>query len=187
MRKWTKTTHRMAENHTWKATPGYRICVIQRGDLQFEVPQEWHITPEENALRVTDKPPPDDDCVLQVSVLRFPPLKAGRPSLTVLLQQTIMEHGHISTKEEIHTVPREDVKILWGEYREIDPKENRLAIWRVGMCESLTATDRFLMALFTFGFWPEDEARCASYWDHMLKTLIMDRPVEDPTKGPRLH
>ena len=68
----------------------------------------------------------------------------------------------------------------------MDPKEHREAIWRVALCHAENR-DYNLVALFTFGFWPEDFRRCNAYWHHVLKTLIMDRYVADPTQGPKFH
>ena len=92
---WKKTEHKLAANHAWKAAPGHKICVLDRGDLQFEYPEYWHVEPdpEQSAIKVTDKPPPNDDCVLRVSVLRFPPLKAGHPSVLMMLQEAMVKAG----------------------------------------------------------------------------------------------
>ena len=183
---WKKTEHKLAANHGWKAAPGNKICVLDRGDLQFEYPQHWHVEPDEGAIKVTDKPPPNDDCVLRVSILRFPPLKAGHPSVPLLLQNAMVHAGHYLDAEDIQRVPREDIEVVWGEYRDIDKKENREAIWRMAFANSKSLT-RTLYGFMTFGFWPEDVEKANRFWDHLLKTMIMDRPVADPIRGPILH
>jgi hypothetical protein len=186
MKKWQKSEQKLAANHGWRAAPGHRICVLDRGDLQFEFPQGWHLTPEEGAIKVTDKPPPNDDCVLRVSVLRFGPLTAGHPSLLMLLQGAFVEAGHLLDASDVQRVDREDIEILWGEYREIDSKENREAVWRIAMSHSISPT-RNLYGFLTFGFWPEDTQKATAFWVHALKTMIMDRPVADPARGPQFH
>ena len=184
--KWRKSEHKLAENHGWRAAPGNRILVLDKGDLQFEFPQNWHVTPEEGAIKVTDKPPPNDDCVLRVSVLRFPPLKAGHPSVEMLLQNAFIHAKQMLDVEDMQRVPREDLAVVWGEYREIDSKENREAIWRMAMAHAPSPT-RNLYGFLTFGFWPEHADRAAPVWDHVLKSMIMDRPVADPVRGPVFH
>ncbi len=182
MPKWHRTDYKLQANHGWRATPGYRLCVLGAGQMQFEFPQDWHLEPKEMSIKVTDKRPPDDDCVLEVSSMKFPPLKPERPSLTILLQQAIMEQGHMLDSNQIVTAPRQDAQIVWGEYREIDSKENREAVWRIALCHAGT-----VYGLITFGFWPEDWERCDPLWHHVLNTLILDRPISDPTRGPILN
>ncbi len=186
--KWNKSEHKLAANHSWKAAPGNKICVLDRGDLQFEYPQHWHVEPdpEQSAIKVTDKPPPNDDCVLRVSVLRYPGLKSGHPSLMLLLQNAMVNTGHYLDAEDIKRVPREDIEVIWGEYRKIDTKHNREAVWRMAFANSISPT-RTLYGFLTFGFWPEESDRANRFWDHLLGTLIMDRPVADPLRGPILH
>ena len=88
--------------------------------------------------------------------------------------------------EDIQRVPREDIEIVWGEYRDIDKKHNREAAWRIAFAIQLSPT-RTLYGFLTFGFWPEESDRANRFWDHLLRTLIMDRPVADPLRGPILH
>jgi hypothetical protein len=176
----------MAANHTWRCTPGYQICVIGRGDIQFEYPQGWHVVPTDNSIKVHDRPPPDDDCVLEVSVLRFPPLREDRPSIYMLLQEGLLKSGHFIPAEEIQEVQREDVQIVWAEYRKMDEQANREAVWRHGFGHMETLNGH-LYAILTFGFWPELREKFHPLWEHVLKTLIMGRYVEDPTRGPRYH
>ena len=88
--------------------------------------------------------------------------------------------------KDCHRIPREDMEIYWGEYREIDSKENREAVWRMAFANIKSPT-RTLYGFFTFGFWPEEADKANRFWDHLLNTLIMDRPVADPLRGPILH
>ena len=110
----------------------------------------------------------------------------------MLLQGAFVDAGHMLDAEDVQRVDRQDIEVLWGEYREIDPKENREAVWRIAMAHSMTPVGnmksvRHLYGFLTFGFWPEHADKANSFWDHVLQTMIMDRPVADPTKGPQFH
>lgn len=186
MRKWHKSESKLAANHGWRAAPGNKICVLDRGDFQFEYPQGWHVKPEDGTIKVTDKPTPNDDCVLQVSLMRFPPLKDSRPSLAMLLQESVMHEGLMIESDRIHSHSRKDIDVVWGEFSKDDPVEHREAIWRHAFCHTKTQRGH-LYAFVKFGFWPEDRERVNPVWDHFLDSCIMDRPVADPTKGPQFH
>jgi hypothetical protein len=181
MSRWEKRTLKMDSKHTWRATPGHKLCVMNQGALQIEYPEGWIIKPEGQSLSLHDREPPDDDMVLQVSVLQFPPLKETRPGVKELLLQSI-GRGHAVAEDDVRVHPRKDVMIVWLEYREIDSKEQREAVWKHGVCHTGT-----IYGILSFGHWPDKEEEATQFWEHLLNTLIMDRFVEDPRLGPRLH
>lgn len=81
MGKWKRQTLKLKENHGWRAKPGYKIFVADRGAVRFDIPQEWIMDPGKDSIKFHDRTPPDDDCLLQVSVLHLSPGSTGAASL----------------------------------------------------------------------------------------------------------
>src|SRR5438270_3047490 len=73
-KKWVKKTYKLDQMYGWKAKPGYNIFVADRGAVRFDFPESWALHPGENgSIKLHDQEPPDDDCVLQLSVFHLPP------------------------------------------------------------------------------------------------------------------
>ena len=47
-KKWRKRSFNLSENHRWKAKPGNKVFVINRGAVHFEHPGHWVVKPEED-------------------------------------------------------------------------------------------------------------------------------------------
>lgn len=189
MAHWKKTTHHLRPDHGWRASPGYKLIVLGRGLMQFEYPHTWIVIPGETSFKLHDRTPPHDDIVLEVSILPLPPVDWKRVSLPFLLQDSQLTTGYrVIEEKDIHKYTRPDLQVVWCEYRamEQDPavKEETLreCVWRQAMCQS---GDVF--SLMTFGCWSEFHERAAPVWDHILHSIVMDRYIEDPTAGPKLH
>src|SRR5207249_3004642 len=65
--KWDKQVLRLQPNHTWRCQPGYKVFVAGRGDVRFDVPQDWVFEPGKSSFCFFDRSPPDDDCRLEAS------------------------------------------------------------------------------------------------------------------------
>src|SRR5690349_485751 len=59
----------MKKDHGWRAKPGHKIFVADRGAVRFDIPATWVVQPGDDSIRITDRHPPDDDCLLQLSVM----------------------------------------------------------------------------------------------------------------------
>ena len=90
MARWDKRTLQLSEAHGWHARPGCKIFVADRGVVRFDFPEDWVVIPEETGtIKFHDRPPPDDDCTLALSVLRLPPGDWGALTLTMLIEQVV--------------------------------------------------------------------------------------------------
>jgi hypothetical protein len=180
--RWQKQTLKLRKNHNWTGTPGYVVFVADRGAARFEVPQDWIITPGDDSIRFYDKQPPDDDCLLQFSLLRLNPQIdwTGLP-LQELFNAAFQgdDREKIARGEPTHE-RRADLELIWREDVFLDPKEQREA--RECMCLTRSGT---IMPFLTFVFWPEHEERARKVWAHVLKTLRLGQYVADPRVGPR--
>src|SRR5712691_7502007 len=67
--KWKKQVVKLKDDHGWRAKPGHKIFVADRGAVRFDIPENWYVEPGDDSIRFNDKKPPDDDCLLQMSVM----------------------------------------------------------------------------------------------------------------------
>ena len=179
MQQWSKEVRRLKKNHGWKAKPGYKIFVADRGAVRFDFPGTWIMVPGTDSVKFHDRPPPRDDCLLQVSVMHLNPRIdwSGLP-LPQLLEQVIRDdsRGAMSRGEIIH-VQRPDLELAWTESRFIDPAERREACSRACLARGSN-----VQPLITMDFWPEHADRFGPVWDEVLRSLQLGQYVKDPTR-----
>lgn len=179
-KKWNKQVLKLKENHGWKAKPGYKIFVADRGAVRFDIPQDWVMTPESDSIKFHDRTPPDDDCLLQVSMIRLPPgIDWSTLPLPYLLQEAVIKDDPrgIISQGEIVQVQRPDLEMAWVETRFIDPVEKREACSR-----SCLARGSNIQPLITMDFWLDDTEKFTPVWDEVLRTLVLGDYIEDPTR-----
>jgi len=179
MAKWKKQTLKLQKNHRWKAKAGYRICVIGRGAVRFDIPQGWIMEPDAASIKFYDGAPPDDNCRLEASYNVIPSIDWSGFPLEQLLKEVVEgdHRGQISIGEVI-SVRRVDLRLVWTEFCFQDLVENREAYSRV--CIGIGNN---VQCLITMDFWPEDRARATPVWDEALRTLKLGMYVSDPTLG----
>lgn len=178
-------TLKMRDDHTWKAPAGYKIVVMDAGAASFNVPVSWVLTKME-PLELLDKEPPDDDARIMVTLFRFPPGIdwTGLP-LADLLENATNDPSMKERLEsgEIKKVPRKDVEIVWKRDRWIDDEnDNREAYSNIAFARSSEA-----QVLITFDYWVDDAKKFKRVWDEVLRSLILDRKIQDPTRGEILQ
>src|SRR5947209_8364970 len=176
MKKWQKKDLKMAPDHGWRAKPGHKIFVADRGAVRFDFPEDWIMTPGESSCVFKDG---GDNCVLEVSHWRLPPVDWSKLPLIPLLLDIQSREGCPTTEEEIVHVQRPDVELAWAERTYIDPGEKRPAIARTCL-----ARGQNVQALITFAFWPEDRGRFTPVWDEILRSLQLGMYIADPHVGP---
>ena len=187
MDKWKKQTLKLKANHRWRAKPGYQICVIGRGAVRFDFPQEWIMEPDEVSFKFYDRLHPDDDVRPEVSYNRIPPVDWSGLPLAQLLDDVVAgEHREVASKGEITSVERDGMRLVWTEIAFQDPVEKREARSRICI-----AIGTAVQALITLDYWPEDAGRAVPAWDEALRTLKLEQYVGNPTRGdvqkPRLN
>lgn len=183
MAKWNEQSLRMDDDHTWRSKPGYQIFVVDRGAARFDFPTDWVVVANEEGVRLHDKQPPDDSCVLQISVFYLPPgLDLSElPPATLLAQALDARDDDDETlgRTPIAHVLRPGLEIVWSETRRIDPGEHREARSR-----HLLAKAGDIQVFVSLEFWPEDGERLGPVWDEVLRSLRVGEFVADPRKGP---
>lgn len=179
-KKYQKTTLKLQPNHTWTAKKGYQVIVLDRGAVRFQFPRKWVVIPDEDSLKIYDRRPPNDDCILAVSYMRIPIVDwTGLPVSKLVEVANEGDERPIYEWGEIHEARRGDIEYAWRETRFVDPTENREAFSR--MC---IARKGVVQALITFDFWESDAPRLLPVWDAVIESIELNDYIADPTKGP---
>ena len=179
MAEWEQESLTLRSGHGWRATAGCKICVIDRGAVRFDYPQEWIVIPGERSVRLHDNEPPSDNSRLEVSYLRLPPIDWGGLSLATLVEAGMPgEERSIQTRGPITEVRRGDLELAWREFGFVDSAANREARSRICIARRSN-----LQCLITFDFWATDLPSCDPVWDTVLATLELGEYIADPQRG----
>jgi hypothetical protein len=178
-------TLRLKDNHTWKAPDGYKILVLDRGAVSFNIPRDW-ILAKMQPVEIHDQAPPNDNARLSVSFWRLPPGVdwSGLPLAEMLTKGMEGTDDDIEVLErgEMVTLERTDLELVWTQHRFMDPKEHREAYSRNALARGWD-----VQVLITFDIWVDDVEKLNPVWDEVLRSLQLGRHIADPTKGAVLH
>ena len=83
---------KLTDKHSWKSTRGYSICVLDRGLVRFEFPENWVVKPEGSAVHLHDRPPSLESCDLGVSIFHVPAEAVRDFNLDKALQESLEKH-----------------------------------------------------------------------------------------------
>ncbi|MFN8371889.1 MAG: hypothetical protein U0694_03290 [Anaerolineae bacterium] len=183
-----KKTMPLDDKHTWKAPDGYKIFVIDRGAVSFNIPEKW-VLHKLDPVEIYDVEPPDDNARIMVTVWNLPPGVnwAGLPLGDLL---TYAAKGdpekpreyELLEQSEVTTEKRSDIDLVWLQHKFIDPIEKRPAYSRLALARGFD-----LQVFITFDFWVDDVQHCKPIWKELIHSLQMGRKIEDPLKGETLH
>jgi hypothetical protein len=181
-KKWHKQTFKLPPNLDLGpvAKPGYNVFIADRGAVAFSYPQDWVVLPGKDSIKFHDRKPPDDDCVLQVSVLRLPPVQGGwgQVPLEVLVREAVKRDSRgAEPLGEIKSEKRPDLELAWAELRFTDPKENRTARSRCCLARA-----NLVQPLLTMDFWESDLGRVGPVWDEVLRSLKVGLELTRPPR-----
>ena len=180
-RKWEKSVHKLGANHNWKAKPGYNVFVANGGDLRFDVPHDWVIIPGTTSFKFHDRQPPDDECVVELTVNYLPPADFSDFPLEAALADVLKSSYDTATyRGAVESERRGDTRLAWAEVRYTDTSVMREAIAR-----SLLGLRRTIQILLTMAYWPEDAAQFDPVWDEILRSIRLGESVDllgNPTR-----
>src|SRR5262249_59253101 len=132
MAEWSKASSKLKKGHSWKAPPGFRIFVADRGAVRFNIPQGWIIEPDSDSIKFYDGKPPDDNCRLACSYLRLPPIDWSGLALSELIKvATEGDERNLTTDGKITHKQRADLEVAWADFTFVDPVERREAYTRL--------------------------------------------------------
>ena len=184
MADWIKEELKLSDNHTWRARPGCKIFVADRGAVRFDYPEDWVVIPGENSINFYDAQPPDDEIHLEVSLMRLPPVDLSGFGVREMVPAAIAGDARdIQSRGEVQERRNGDVEMAWIESEFIDHQlEPRRCYTRLCLARSGT-----IQAIITMEYWPEDADRARAAWDDVLGSLELGLYIEDPTRGLTLH
>jgi hypothetical protein len=169
---------KLKSKHTWKSKPGYNICVIDRGVVRFDYPEQWIVEPEPGAVHLHDQTPSDESCDLGVSIFRVPPEIVNQIDLDEMLTESLGADRKPYHQSEIFRINRGDLDIVWLEQQYNDADYNRDARFRVALARG------DVICLITMNYWANRATGLEPVWDEVLRTLVIGLHVTDPTAGP---
>ena len=176
MGKWSKDVYRLPKNHGWRTRPGYQSFVADRGVLRFDFPADWQFEPSDTSFKFRDREPPDDSCILEVSIFHLTPgVDWTELSLVDLLENATKDDEETLSRGRPVYKRRGDLEIVWQEKHFIDPEERREARSRCCL-----ARRGLIQPLITFAYWPEDAARLLPIWDEVLRSLRVGEYIALP-------
>lgn len=183
MANWRQDVFKLPRRHRWKAKPGHKIFVADRGAVRFEYPAEWVVIPGADSIKFHDREPPHDDCLLQFSLMRLPPgVDWTDLPLTRLVEEIVSKDPReIIVQNDIVTIERPDLELAWIEVRFVDPNERREACSR-----SCLGRGSDLQPFLTMDFWLEDLGRFGPVWDDVLQSIQLGLYIPD-IAGPNVH
>jgi hypothetical protein len=179
MAEFQEAVLKLQEGHTWKCKPGYKIFVLDKGVLRFDVPEDWAMEPGESSVRFYDRKPPDDNCRLEVSLLRHPQVDWSQLPLDQLFRNLGGRTSGAETRNpEVQRQSRPGIDLAWVEQTFIDPNERKPARSRIAVVRGTEAH-----ALVTLDFWEADAGRVLPAWNEVMHSIDMGLKVQDPTIG----
>jgi len=166
-------------DHSWRARPGCRIFVADRGAVRFDYPDTWVVQPDATSVSLFDREPPDDECRLTVSIQQLPRLDWSSLPVASLLASVVPGGSGEGAPGPVHVTRRGDLELAWRDLRFPDDATTREACSRTCLARCGN-----VQALLTFDFWIDDLERCELAWSVVRDTLELGRTVAHPTRGP---
>jgi hypothetical protein len=187
MPEWQKYDIPLRPDHAWKALPGCKVFVADRGAARFDIPQDWIIRPTQSgSIRFHDKEPPADQVRLECSVMHLNPeidwKEIGMPLVDVMLKLQESNKRDFHHRGEVVEVKRPGLRMVWVENHYDDPEDGKLIHSRFGL-----GHEGLVQVLLTFDYYASMAWRGKAIWTDLLKSMILDRPIADPSRGDARH
>lgn len=176
-----KTTVPLPAAHNWKCSPGHLLFIANRGDLRFEYPETWHVILTEKSLNIHDRPPPDDEARLQLTIMPTPHIRPADypklPLVDVLRSAVDRERDEKGDRWErlgdMNTIERPGLQIAWTESRWYDQEH----AGRPVLCRQLFTRGRGIHILMTYDYYEDVAEKHRPVWTHLVQTMRVSTPV----------
>ncbi len=148
----------------------------------MEVPRAWTVhRTEHGSVRATDKPSPDDECSLEVTVYHLPNIAEEIPPVADLLTQATpaeddLHHERVERRPIVETA-RGDIRLAMLETRFRENGRDATSYTQIAMAGEIAC-------LITYAFWDDDHTEATRVWRDVQDSLVLGWYVEDPTRGP---
>ncbi len=173
-RKWQESVHKLGPHHNWKAKDGYNIFVADMGALRFDIPQGWVVVPGETSYKLHDRQPPDDECVVEVTVNYLPPADFTDFPLEAALADVLKDGYETATyRGPVESERRGDTRLAWAEIRYTDT-----SVMRGAVAKTLIGLRRTIQFLLTMAYWQDDVAQFEPVWEEILRSVRMGESLD---------
>jgi hypothetical protein len=173
-RKWQKKLHKLDANHRWKAKDGYQIFVADGGALRFDIPSGWVVIPGDTSFKFHDRQPPDDECVVEVTLNYLPPADFSEFPLATALADVLRDSYESATSRgEVMTEQRGDTRLAWAEIRYVDD-----SLLRPAIAHTLLGLRGVIQILLTMAYWTDDAERFTPVWEEILRSIRLGEAVD---------
>jgi len=168
----------LPSGHTWKATPGCHILLIDSGAVRFDYPGKWIVRPTPKYVFVIDRYPPEDHCLLAVSWRRVPIRALGLSTAALLDRLAPLETRPSDHRGETLRVFRPPLEAAWTETRFVEP------IYGASVCTRMcVARADCTQAVFLLDYRPGSEPIVDEIWKILLDTLVIGEYIADVRTG----
>lgn len=172
----------LPEDHGWSVREGFKAVVADRGAVRFDIPSDWHSEFGTTCdLLLTDRPPPEDECRVEFSLLRVPVVAGVEfPLLDFFDEATGAADPEVHTVGEPTLVRREGLELVWRESLYIEEESGREAVRR-----SLLAAGSGLFALFTMAQYADVRERTEPAWRELCDSIELGAHYDLTGRDPR--
>jgi hypothetical protein len=150
--------------------------------VQFNVPQDWVIEPDNDSVKIKDKPTPKDDVALAMSYYNIAEVLWAHPQFpmpVIVKMMSEQDDRNPTWKSDVFLEERRDLEQAWLEIKFIDPLEQREAYGRWCLVRG-----KQIVCLITGECWTEQKERFEEVWREMLRSMILERYMNNPMRGP---
>ena len=153
-----------------------KILILNRGDAEVAIPRSWTVKPDPAGfVKIEDS---SENCLLELSCMRLPPLSADAPTAAGRLGAVLPE------KAEIIAEDRGDLRLAWADYA-YEADDTQKGLRRPARGRWLIAENGRIQALATFYYWADDAAWAVPAWERIVATLRLG--FGEQLKGPHEH
>lgn len=187
MAQWHKSELPLRPDHAWKALPGCKVFVADRGAVRLDIPEDWILLPTETgSIRFHDRKPPADSFRLELSVLHLNP-QVDWPATGLPLVELLEDLQSEKDADDIHKGSVEELKrpglhLAWAENHYRDPEDGRLIHSRVGI-----GHHKLVQVILTFDYYASLAWKGSAIWADLIKSMVLDQKIDDPTRGDARH
>ena len=174
MAEFEHMSFKVPKDHRWPSRKGWNVFVADRGAVRFHCPRTWIIKPQEGgSVQFRDRPEPDDNCLLEISVIHLNPdmVWVDLP-LEDLLRDMNKDDGRNVTWEPAIHPKRHDCDLVTLRGTFIDPNEKRLAF-----SHACLGYNNFIMPFITYVYWADDQGRFGPIWEEVLRSMRIGEAV----------
>jgi hypothetical protein len=171
---------RLLPGHGWHTRPGCRTIVLDRGAVQFDYPRSWIVVPSTDSVAICDREPPANQSRLEVSFLRLPlPEYEELPPAADLVDRVTSPARDNATNGPLREEIRHGIEVAWRDIFLGSTPRRPDGLFRVGI-----ARRGAIHCLITYEWLGGHQARRDDVWEEVLDTLVLDRSISDPARGP---